>query len=586
MSVAILLCAGMAALLISLSGQREVLQNAQNSQLVGQILASVAKMSLSFDSIQERPSNEELEIALQTLESANEQTLQATLALDEKFASGKLAERNQAKLADFSISPLEDMKDIIALAQMVIEGEADNPMVYRSSQIGVGVTQELLNTLEVMNGIEASAAEQVADRQRVYALAAVAVSFVGIFVVVVFVYLPMERFIVASQDRIQRNKARAEAASEAKSAFLETMSHEVRTPLNGVLGLSEELLDGEQDPQRRKSLELIVNSGSSLLSLINDVLDISKIEAGNAKLEMGPFNLGKLCKEVIDLFQPAAKSKGIELRLAPCPQTVPSQVIGAHNAVRQVLLNLVGNAVKFTESGEIVVSVDEPLVLEGKTLLCGVTVKDTGIGISQDALPRIFDRFTQADSSTTTRFGGSGLGLAIAKSLCNEMKGDIEVESELAKGSTFKFGFSAEADQAVDHTRSSIETERMFSGLALVADDNKVNRLVAKKFLSSLGMQTEVAADGVEAVRMYQSKKFDLVLMDVRMPNMDGLAATKEIRAIEVRSRSEQVPVVGLSANALAEHVSAGMEAGMDAYLTKPLTKQALSDALNEHLRS
>lgn len=583
-SILILSLAGVVALLISLSGQRLAVQNAQSSQLFSQLLVSIAEMSLAFDELQDGPDTQNAQAALGTLQRNLILAEAATNALQERQEAGALAEENLRILGTVSRNPIEEARDLLSLVELVLQSDIGAASIYRASQLGVQLSQRLLPVMKQLNQIEADAAERVAEQQRNYALIAISISGLGILVVVLFVHIPMERFIVRAQARIQANKSRAEAASNAKSAFLATMSHEVRTPLNGIMGLSEVLISRERDPENLRLLRLIANGGEMLLTIINDVLDISKIEAGKTEFEIVDFDLHTVSSSVCQLFEAQALSKGVTVTMV-CDHTENSwRVRGAEKQIRQVLTNLVNNATKFTESGEVTVHLSVESGAHPNERIAQISVADTGIGIATEAIPDIFEQFSQADSSTTARYGGTGLGLSIVKKICDELGGTVTVESALGVGSTFRVCLPITLLPETKPQEASEAFCTAFSGHVLVADDNKVNRLVAKKLLNSLGLTVDLAEDGVEAVRRFQEANYDLILMDVRMPTLDGLDATRQIRVIEGRTNAPRVPVVGLSANALEEHRAAGLEAGMDGYLTKPLRKEALANELQDKL--
>ncbi len=370
----------------------------------------------------------------------------------------------------------------------------------------------------------------------------------------------------------------AEAANRAKSAFLATMSHELRTPMNGVLGMAQLLELTPLGPEQQGYLQDLKGSAENLLVLLNDVLDLSRIEAGRLELELAPFPLRRVTVESCAVLGALIERKGLRLDLAGF-ETLPEQVRGDQVRLRQVLINLVHNAVKFTEQGVVRITA-RLLHQEAGRVLVSWEVADTGIGIPPDQLQRIFEPFTQADSSTTRRFGGTGLGLSICRQLVELMGGTIGVDSIGGGGSTFRFTVPFQAVPLDDPAAESPEPE---SGhpfptgcRVLVVEDNATNRAVALGLLASLGCRADAVNNGVEALEALRRVPYDLVLMDCRMPVMDGYEATRRIRAVDSTMLNPRVTVVAMTANAMAGDREACLEAGMDDYLAKPLRREQL----------
>ena len=400
----------------------------------------------------------------------------------------------------------------------------------------------------------------------------------GLIVLPLF-YLSLIRNLHTANARLREEVDRSQAASRAKTAFLANMSHELRTPMSGVLGVTELMRMTPLSPSQTEHLDLIQRSANSLLKIIDDVLELSKIEAAKVRLKKEPLDLKQICEDVYHLLRPNAEQKGLDLRLSFAADAT-RDFLGDSTRIRQILFNLTGNAIKFTDRGHVTLDLRTDSARVGPVQVY-FRVIDTGIGIHRDQLSQIFDKFEQAESPEGRRSQGTGLGLAISRHLAELMNGEISVDSEIGKGSTFTVVLSLEPNP--EPPKSIAPQPQPGTPLAsalrvLVVEDNPVNQLIIRSFLERLEASVVVTEAGESALAILRQQTFDLVFMDIQLPDMDGLEVTRRIRNSEGAGR--RVPVVALTANAFVEDREASLAAGMDLHLRKPIQLSDLELAL------
>ncbi len=397
----------------------------------------------------------------------------------------------------------------------------------------------------------------------------------------------LEKRVEERTKELRKAKEKAEQASRAKQTFLSTMSHEIRTPLNAIVGTTNLLKSSELTVEQKENVEILGFSSQHLLSLINDILDLSKIESGKVHVEKAAFRPKEVLESIVKSFKIPASEQGLELNIH-YQNNIPNALLGDALRLRQITTNLLSNAIKFTEKGSIEVRVAYNPTENNKRVLT-VEVEDTGIGISEDKLAYIFEDFTQASADTTRKFGGTGLGLSISKRLVEMLKGSIQVESKLGIGSTFRFSIAFEETsinglrRVAENGTSPSTNDDLKNKRILVAEDNLINQKVISKFLSLWNATVEIVENGEDALQKMQEDSYDLILMDLQMPFMDGYESAKRIRLLGSQYYNN-IPIIALTASALSSEQDKVKKAGMDDFVVKPFDPEDLLHKIKIHL--
>ncbi|MCT4564239.1 MAG: ATP-binding protein [Maledivibacter sp.] len=382
-------------------------------------------------------------------------------------------------------------------------------------------------------------------------------------------------------EQLRASREKAEAANRAKSNFLANMSHEIRTPMNGVLGMIDLMKSSQIDEEQKANLEIMKNSAHALLTILNDILDYSKVEAGKMELENTDFNVKKMVKDIVKIFSYQASEKNINLSW-DIDKEIPDMLVGDPLRLRQIISNLISNSVKFTPNKGCIEATVKGIKKNSEEIVLQFVIKDTGIGIPKEKIKNLFNSFEQIDSSRTRKYGGTGLGLAIVKRLVELMKGSIKVESELNKGSKFSINIPFHTSDQYIKTKEKVKVP-IINGMKdiniLLAEDNKVNQLIMKKMFVKRGWEVTIAEDGQMVLQELENKNFDIIFMDIQMPILDGYETT-----IEIRKKGISTPIIALTANAMEEDRQKCLNSGMDDFISKPVIYSNIAEIMNKYV--
>jgi signal transduction histidine kinase/CheY-like chemotaxis protein len=592
LALAIIVAAAFASYVVAAFGRAEAARSAEIAEVLDEAQLALHQLSLATHGIDTDAGYQRRDTVAGEARRAARSLRAARAQMVEAQKADRFCPETAALLAQPALDVLGGLADSAALADLLDDRDAVAARLARIARAIDAQAARLLPVLKRMKETETAAEFRAFDRLGWYAWGALGLTLAAVFGTALFVTEPLIRRLLAEREAAEAERRAAEQASEAKSAFLANMSHEIRTPMNGVLGMAALLRATDLDDKQRGMLEIIDKSGAALIEIINSILDIAKIEAGRMSLRREPFDLAAVCRSVLDLFEGRAEAKGLALRLDLEDDPTGWRRLGDPGAVRQIALNLVSNAVKFTEAGAVTLSLRQGAARPDGGPAALIVVRDDGPGVPEAAQARIFERFEQADTSITRSHGGTGLGLALVKALSEAMGGGVTLESAPGEGATFAVTLplavapAEEPDSGRPARLAAAPRPATMAGpplRVLVTEDNEINRIVARAMLERAGCVVSIAQDGAEAVRLVAQTRPDLVLMDLSMPVMDGLEATRRIRAAEAAEGRAPTPIIALSANALAEHRDAALQAGMNAYLTKPVEDAALRAALAAH---
>lgn len=564
------------------TGRNAERTNKANLAAIDMTLVSLSELSAAFGVLTQRPTSQQSFVARSKIRRASERANVALSLLDAAVENEKFSAKNLATLTQVALNPITDFKQILYFCRMLNESQntSDERSMIKISSLSLEISNRLMDVFSSIRQQETQSSEGAHQRVIFYTIGSVLLFCVGLLLSVWVVYLPMEKSVLATQRQLLNERDRAENASKVKTVFLASISHEIRTPLNGIIGLTETLSGSNLTPEQRETIKLVNKGGHGLLQLLNSILSAARGEALGSDEEISVFQPREVCHEVVTMFASTARQRGNKILFEYEQASGPIRVQARIGQFRQVLNNLLSNAIKFTQNGTITVSLSETVI--GEKVQVELAIVDTGIGIAPNRMGAVFEEFQQAHDKDPTEYEGSGLGLSISRTIARSMRGDIICESELGVGTTFTFLFLADiaAPQAV--TAPLPATDKIKNLKVIIVDDNKVNILVTERILKRFGIEASSTSSPLEALAKIRDEQPEVVFMDIRMPEMNGLEATRRIREMEAKGLvSSGIYVVGVSANDSPSDIREAIAAGMSSYVSKPVNIAKLAEALN-----
>lgn len=564
------------------TGRKAERTNKANLAAIDMALVSLSELSAAFGVLTQRPTSQQSFVARSKIRRASGRANDALSLIEAAVEDEELSKKNLATLTQVALNPIADLKQVLSFGRMLNESQntSDERSMTKISSLSLEISNRLMDVFSSIRHQEALSSEGAHQRILLYTIGSVLLFCVGLFLSAWIVYLPMEKSVLIAQRHLLDERDRAENASKVKTVFLASISHEIRTPLNGIIGLTETLSGSNLTPEQRETIMLVNKGGHGLLQLLNNILSAARGEALGSDEEKSIFQPREVCQEVIAMFEATARQRGNEILFEYDQTSGPIHVQARSGQFRQVINNLLSNAIKFTQNGTITVSLSETEI--GQKMQVELAIVDTGIGIAPNKMEAVFEEFQQAHDKDATEYEGSGLGLSISRTIARSMWGDIVCESELGVGTTFTFFFLADIAEPQAVPVPLPATDKIKNLKVIIVDDNKVNILVTERILKRFGIEASSTSSPLEALAKIRELQPDVVLMDVRMPEMNGLDATRRIRDMEAKGLvSSGIYVVGVSANDSPSDIREAIAAGMSSYVSKPVNIAKMAEALN-----